>query len=86
MPTTPSDPQTLPNRAALKKLATWEKPFLTLFSDSDPIMKGLDKFFQQLIPGAKGQPHETIVAAGHFLQEDKGAEIAEKMVTWLKEI
>lgn len=84
VPTTPSDPETLPNRAALQQLKTWTKPFLTLFSDSDPITKGGDQFFRQMVPGTKGQPHETIVSAGHFLQEDKGEEIAEKMVTWIK--
>ena len=42
------------------------------------------KFFQQVVPGAKDQPHEIITDAGHFLQEDKGEEIAEKVVAWIQ--
>ncbi len=86
VPTSPNDPETNANRAAWQTLMQWKKPFLTLFSDSDPIMKGLEKIFQSMIPGAKGQPHEIIVGGGHFLQEDKGEEIAEKMIQWLKSL
>ena len=65
-----------PNRKAWEVLGRWERPFLTAFSDSDPITAGADRRLQQTIPGAKGQPHTTISGAGHFLQEDKGEELA----------
>ncbi len=84
VPHTSDDPQTIPNREAWQKLMQWKKPMLTLFSDSDPIMAGLEKMFQGVVPGCKGQPHEIIKDGGHFLQEDKGEEIAEKCVAWLK--
>src|SRR5512135_1253008 len=71
VPTAPDDPATVANRKAWEALVHWEKPFLTAFSDSDAITRGADRLFQQMIPGAKGQPHTTIVGAGHFLQEDK---------------
>jgi haloalkane dehalogenase len=29
------------------------------------------------IPGAQGQPHDTLVGGGHFLQEDIGPELAQ---------
>ena len=77
VPTTPSDPETANNRKAIKILMELDIPFLTAFGDSDPIMKGLDKILQQIIPGAKGQSHLVIENAGHFLQEDKGEELAE---------
>jgi haloalkane dehalogenase len=83
VPVTPDDPASDANRAAWKVLAAWEKPFLTLFSDSDPITRGADRFFQRTVPGCAGQPHATIEQAGHFLQEDKGPEIAEHLVRWL---
>jgi haloalkane dehalogenase len=54
----------------------WDKPFLTAFGDSDPITAGSDRHFQKLIPGAAGQPHTTIIGGGHFIQEDKGEELA----------
>ncbi len=66
--------------AVLKK---WKKPFLTAFSDGDPITRGGDRIFQQLIPGAQGQNHVTIEGAGHFLQEDKGEELAHVIVDFI---
>lgn len=76
VPTRPNDPASEANRAAWEVLRRWEKPFLTAFSDSDPITRGGDAVLQALIPGAKGQPHTTITSSGHFLQEDKGPELA----------
>jgi haloalkane dehalogenase len=71
--------------AAWGKLVQWKKPFLTLFSDSDPIMNGLEKVFQKLVPGAQNQPHQIIEKGGHFLQEDKGEELAELMSAFIKD-
>jgi haloalkane dehalogenase len=77
VPIDPDDPESAINRLAWRKLMKWEKPLLTTFSDSDPITRGGDKPFHRLVPGAKDQPHVTIEDAGHFLQEDKGEELAE---------
>ena len=52
-------------------LSRFDKPFLTAFSDKDPITRGGDRIFQERVPGTKGQPHTIISGAGHFLQEDK---------------
>ena len=76
VPTRPDDPASAANRKAWEVLRRWEKPFLTAFSDSDPITRGGDSAFQSLVPGTKGQPHTTIAGGGHFLQEDKGEELA----------
>ena len=46
------------------------------FSDSDPITRGAERVFAEQVPGARGMPHVVIKAAGHFLQEDKGVELA----------
>ncbi len=83
VPTTPNDPAAEPNRKAWAVLQRWQKPFLTAFSDSDAITRGADRFLQSAIPGAQGQPHTTIVGAGHFLQEDKGSELAQVVVNFL---
>ncbi len=83
VPTTPDDPAAVPNRKAWEVLSRWEKPFLTAFSDSDPVTRGADRLFRQVIPGAKDQPHTTIVGAGHFLQEDKGDELARVVVDFM---
>ena len=83
VPTRPDDPASAANRRAWEVLRRWEKPFLTAFSDSDPITRGGDRAFQALVPGTKGQPHTTIVGAGHFLQEDKGEELAAVVVDFI---
>ena len=75
VPTAPDDPAAAANRAAWEVLTRWEKPFLTAFSDGDPITAGGDRAFQQRVPGAQGMPHTTL-RGGHFLQEDAGPELA----------
>lgn len=83
VPITPDDPAAEANRNGWQALQKWTGKVLTLFSDQDPVTAGGYKPFQKLLPGAKDQPHETIEGAGHFLQEDKGEVVAEKMVAWL---
>jgi len=83
VPARPDDPASEPNRAAWKVLERWERPFLTAFSDSDPITAGGDRMLQARIPGAQGQPHTTIAGGGHFLQEDRGAELAGVVVDFI---
>jgi haloalkane dehalogenase len=83
VPISPDDPAAPANRKAWEVLDRWEKPFLCAFSDSDPITRGGDRAFQARIPGTKGQPHTTIAGGGHFLQEDKGEELAHVIVDWL---
>ena len=84
VPTTPNDPAAPANRAAWQVFRNWQKPFLTSFSDRDPITRGLDKAFVESVPGAKGQPHTTIRNAGHFLQEEKGPEFAKVIIDFIK--
>ena len=84
VPTSPDDPASAPNRKAAEVFSKWEKPFLTTFSDSDPVTKGGERFFQSRVPGAQGQPHTVIKDAGHFLQEDKGEEIAQIVIDFIK--
>ncbi len=76
VPISPDNPAVEANKKAWEVLMKFDKPVLTAFSDGDPVTKGGDKPFQTLVPGAKGQPHTTIEGAGHFLQEDKGEELA----------
>ncbi len=84
VPTSPNNPASEDNKAAWEVFKTWEKPFLTLFSSSDPITRGGEKMWQKSVPGAKNQPHRIIHKAGHFLQEDKGEELAGLMVDFIK--
>lgn len=77
VPTRPDDPASDANRAAWRSLERFDRPFLTAFSDSDPVTKGAEKPMHRRIPGAAGQAHVTIARAGHFLQEDAGEELAQ---------
>lgn len=76
VPTRPDDPAAEDNRRAWASLRTFDRPFLCAFSDGDPITRGADRLFLEAVPGAAGQEHVTIAGAGHFLQEDKGEELA----------
>ena len=84
VPTDEQHPSAARMQEVRDKLSRWDKPALVLFSDSDPIFSGstADRF-AELIPGAG--PPETVNGAGHFLQEDKGEEIAARITGFLKE-
>jgi haloalkane dehalogenase len=83
VPTEPHDPERERNEQAWEVLKKWQKPFLTLFSSRDPITRGGDKVFLKNVPGAENQPHATTRGAGHFLQEDKGPELAQQLHQWI---
>jgi haloalkane dehalogenase len=86
VPSSPDDPAAPANRAAWDTLEKLQLPVLTAFSDSDPITRGADRAIQSRIPGASGQPHTTITGGGHFLQEDKGEDLAQVIVEWLSSL
>ncbi len=77
VPITPQHGSVAENKAAWKVLEHFDKPFLTAFSDSDPVTKGGEMLFQNRVPGTKGRKHVTVAGAGHFLQEDKPDQIAD---------
>jgi haloalkane dehalogenase len=83
VPITSDDPAAPANRRAWEVLSRFEKPFLTAFSDGDPITRGGEKIFQKLVPGAKGQPHTIVPGGGHFLQEDRGEEWARVVIDFM---
>ena len=66
-------------------LETFDRPVLCAFSDSDPITKGGAKPFLERIPGARGRSHTTIEGGGHFLQEDRGPELATVIADFIDE-
>ncbi len=84
VPIIPDNPGIPANRAAWAVLEKFDKPFLTAFSDSDPVTRGAEKRFIESVPGAKGQPHAIIKGAGHFLQDDAGEELARIVVDFMR--
>jgi haloalkane dehalogenase len=82
VPIAPNDPGAAENRRAWQTLEQWSKPCLVMAGDKD-IVLGIPagKIFERRIPTAGKLV--VIENAGHFLQEDKGEEIAEKIVAWM---
>ena len=80
VPTSTDDPESPANIAAWEVLSKFERPFVTAFSDSDPITKGNDRHLVERIAGAAGAPHTTIEGGGHFLQEDRGPQLAQVVI------
>jgi len=81
VPTSPNDPAVPANRAAWDALGRWEKPFLAVFGDRDPIFSFADRLLIEHIPGAAGQPHDRI-RGSHFVQEDRGPDLAARILAW----
>jgi haloalkane dehalogenase len=84
VPATPDDPERQNNEQAWEIFKRWDKPFLTLFSSGDPITRGGHRIWQERVPGARGQPHAVVRGAGHFLQEDKGEEVARSVAAFIR--
>ena len=80
VPTRPDDPAAEANKEAWEVFRRWEKPFITCFSDRDPVTAGGDAPFRKLVPGAQGQPHVTVADAHHFFQEDAAAQLAQIII------
>ncbi len=84
VPINPDDTGAAEMRQTREFLSKWEKPTLIMFSDKDPITSGGNRFFRKLIPGAKDQPEIVIKDAGHFLQEEKGEDIAQYILEFME--
>ena len=80
VPTEPDNVASDDNRRAWELFEKFEKPFLTMFSNRDPITRGGEKRWSERVPGARGQSHIKIRNAGHFLQEDKPDELVAALI------
>jgi haloalkane dehalogenase len=67
-------------KTVIDELTRWDKPALVAFSDSDPVFPypKSGQVFCDMIPTAGEQV--KIEGAAHFLQEDRGEEIAEHVL------
>jgi haloalkane dehalogenase len=84
VPLEEDDPAIPANRAAWDALGRFEKPFLTAFATGDPIFRGADRVLQKHVPGAAGQPHTHLRGAGHFVQEDRGPDLARLVADFVR--
>jgi haloalkane dehalogenase len=84
VPSHPSHDGVKEMKDAREVLSKWDKPALVLFSDKDKVFSGAEKFFYKLIPTVKEEEKVIIKDAGHFLQEEKGEEIATYIDKFMK--
>ncbi len=80
VPLSETDPGAAEMAAVRERLGEWQEPALVAFSDADPVFPfpRAGEQFTELIPSAGEQVR--IAGAAHFLQEDRGAEIAAAML------
>jgi haloalkane dehalogenase len=75
----PSGPAMLAVRDRLREL---DRPALVLFSDSDPIFsRQAAEVMKGMLMNAELDP--PVEGAGHFLQEDRGEVLGERIVSWI---
>jgi haloalkane dehalogenase len=84
VPTEEGQPGAEEMRAVMDALSRWDKPALVAFSDSDPVFPypRSGQVFADAIPGAGEQVR--IEGAAHFLQEDRGEQIAAHLLELLE--
>jgi haloalkane dehalogenase len=84
VPTDDGKPGAAEMRAVMGELGGWDKPALVAFSDSDPVFPfpRAGERFTDTIPSAGEQVR--IEGAAHFLQEDRGEEIAGHVLRFLE--
>ncbi|MDQ5822230.1 MAG: haloalkane dehalogenase [Actinomycetota bacterium] len=83
VPTEPEHPSAAAMLKVREAMSRWEGRALVFFSDSDPIFSPrVAERIAELLPNAELQP--PVEGAGHFLQEDKGQEVGERIAAWLQ--
>jgi haloalkane dehalogenase len=84
VPTSADQPVAGVMRGVEDELSRWEKPALVMFSDSDPVTPypRAGQVFCDLIPGAGEQV--PVEGAAHFLQEDRGQQIGERVLALMQ--
>lgn len=83
VPITPDHGGVAENIAAWKVWDAWTKPLLTLWCPDDPVLGALHHEFIERVPGASGQPHQEFQPGGHFVQDDRGEDIADALIAWM---
>ncbi len=84
IPATFLHPAAAPNKIVWQELAHWDKPTITLISESMARAGFPPKEFHDQIPGTRGQPHATYPDTGFFIIEEIPEALAEKMIEFIE--
>lgn len=79
----PNNPGVTANREAWAGLASFDKPFLTVFSNKDPVTRQIEKHLINHIPGCREQPHTILDGIGHFSPEEAPEALLEHLIPFL---
>ena len=82
VPIRPEDPGVYENRIAIEKLKTLELPVLLPWGAEDAITAPAEAFLRSIF---KNVAPPLPIAAGHFIQEDAGEEVASHIARWMEE-
>jgi haloalkane dehalogenase len=84
IPISLTDAEGIENQQLWLQWQLWQKPFLTIFSDTDPISDGEQQNFVTRIPGAAGQNHRIIPNTNHFIREDAPQLMAQYLIQFFQ--
>ncbi len=82
VPTEPDAPGAATGRRLIAALARDARPVLTLWADADPVLAL--ELGRRLCDAIDAGAPEVVAGAGHFLQEDRGAEIGLRLAQWMR--
>jgi haloalkane dehalogenase len=84
VPVRPDHPGAYDNRRAIERLRTLPLPVFLPWADGDPITASAQEHLRSIFPNIASPV--VIRGAGHFLQEDSGEEVAEKILSWMETV
>jgi len=83
-PESPLHPDSDINFMSMKNMAKFNKPFLTIWGDTqDAMWQDKDDILFRLIPGAKNYPSVNI-DGNHFVPEDNSEQLVKELLTFFK--
>ena len=82
VPTHPDDPGAYENRQAIHKLRALDLPVFLAWGEQDAITREAEELLRGIFRHAA--PTYLVPGAGHFIQEEAGADVAGKVAEWMK--
>ncbi len=84
IPINTTDAEAVENQQLWLQWQQWQKPFLTIFSETDPISAGEQQNFINRIPGAAGLNHRIVPNTNHYIREDEPLLMAQYLIQFFQ--